>query len=88
MREERLTSAKKENKREYFINGAKMTTLEKENVFPLEEAFWPSCMKYRLHERNTPIVVKSRGSLTRRERRYSCNFSRPSHTRLRKNLHE
>lgn len=37
MREERFTSAKKGNKREYFINGAKMTMAEEASVFFLEE---------------------------------------------------
>lgn len=62
MREERFTSAKKGNKREYFINGIKMTTAEKENVFFFDEGFWPPCMKYRLHGRNTAIVVKNSSS--------------------------
>jgi len=61
MREERFTSTKEGNKREYFINGIKMTMPEKENMFFFEEASWPSRMKYRLHGRNTAIVAKNSG---------------------------
>jgi len=64
MREERFTSTKEGNKREYFINGIKMTMLEKKNVFFFLRSLAVAYMKYRLHGRNT-IVAKNSSFIQR-----------------------
>lgn len=76
-----LHRRRKGNKREYFINGIKMTMLEKENVFFfffLRSLLAVARIKYRLHGRNTAIVAKNSGSFIQNAARfYSFNFNRP-----------